>query len=206
MVRWTAFYAVACGFLSTAGYAELQVDEAKASFAFNGVRVEITRNNPDMARFSKVFTGAGAGCGTPCINPMQAAQGVQTIGETEVLGFLVDEVGGNRGLMVDARMPADRAKGHIPGSVSLPHAALVTDTGFKADILTALGAREMDGVFNFADARALLVYDNGPSTEDAEILVRGLLSAGYPPEKIQYYRGGMLAWSMLGFSIYEGDT
>ena len=64
-----------------------------------------------------------------------------------------------------------------------------------------LGARVLNGVYNFSDARELLVYDAGPSSDDAGELVRNLLAAGYPREMIRYYRGGMQVWSVLGFSI-----
>ena len=137
---------------------------------------------------------------------MQVANGVVTFGETEVLQFLVNEVAGNTGLMVDARMPQDRERGFSPGSVSLPHETMAKGNPFKIDILKALGAREFDGTFNFADARALLVYDRGPSSSEAGKLVNNLLEAGYPAAKIKYYRGGMQVWSVLGFSIEEGAS
>ncbi|MGJ8627040.1 MAG: rhodanese-like domain-containing protein [Sulfitobacter sp.] len=129
-----------------------------------------------------------------------------TVGETDVLTFLMDEVAGDKGLMVDARMPADRASGYIPGTVSLPFPTLDAESEFKGDILRVLGARELDGVFNFSDARELLVYDKGPSADDAGQLIKNLLTEGYPREKIRYYRGGMQVWSVLGFSIAEGTS
>jgi rhodanese-related sulfurtransferase len=186
--------------------AQEYLTEAKASFIFNGERVKISRENREIARYAERFAAAGGGCGAPCIVPMQVAEGVKTLAETEVLEFLVKQVAGNAGLMVDARMPAERALGFIPGTVSLPYTTLGPGNDFKKDILRALGAREFDGVFNFTDARKLLVYDNGPSTDDAGTLVRHLLDQGYPPELIHYYRGGMQVWAVLGFSIEEGTS
>ena len=182
------------------------ITEAKASFIFNGERVKISRDNANVSRFTARFAAAGDGCGAPCIAPMQVAEGVATLDETQVLAFLVQEVAGNKGLMVDARMPDDRAAGFIPGTVSLPHTTLEPENSFKNDILRALGAREFDGVFNFTDARELLIYDNGPSTDDAGKLVRNLIALGYPADMIRYYRGGMQVWSVLGFSIEEGTS
>ncbi len=200
--------ALIAGFCLSSGavYAQDTFKEAKASFIFNGERVQIDRANPDAARFVVRFTSGGDACGAACIAPMVVAGGVGTFGENDVLEFLVDKVAGNKGLMVDARMPADRANGYIPGSVSLPFATMSPENEFKDDILIALGARALDGVFNFSDARELLVYDTGPSTDDAGKLVSRLLAAGYPSEKIHYYRGGMQVWSVLGFSIEEGTS
>jgi rhodanese-related sulfurtransferase len=191
---------------ATAVIAQEYVTEAKASFIFNGERIKISRENREVARFAERFAAAGGGCGAPCIAPMQVAAGVQTLDETDVLAFLVTQVAENSGLMVDARMPEDRASGYIPGTVSLPHATLDPKNEFKKDILRALGAREFDGVFNFTDARELLVYDNGPSTDDAGTLIRHLLDEGYPSDLIHYYRGGMQVWAVLGFSIEEGTS
>ncbi len=191
---------------ATFAIAQDRVMEAKASFIFNGQKIEITREatgtSGDVAR----FVSEDASCGGSCVFPMEVAPGVATLGELEVLDFLVGQVAANQGLMIDARSPADRAAGFIPGTVNLPHHTLDADNSFRADILTALGARAFEGVYNFADARQLLIYDNGPSNDDAGRLVRNLLEAGYPAEMIQYYRGGMQAWSVLGFSIQEGTS
>ena len=206
MSRLTAALVAIFCLSSGAVYAQQAFKEASASFIFNGERVQIDRNNPEVARFAARFASSGDACGAACIAPMVVAEGIATYGEPDVLTFLVDKVAGNKGLMVDARMPADRANGYIPGTVSLPFATMSAENEFKDDILKALGAREFDGIFNFADARELLIYDNGPSTDDAGKLVRSLLSQGYPPEKIYYYRGGMQVWSVLGFSIEEGTS
>lgn len=186
--------------------AQEHLTEAKASFIFNGERVRIDRDNPQAAQFALRFAPAGGNCGGPCIAPMVVAEGVETLGEIEVLAFLTNEVAGHTGLMVDARSPGDRARGFIPGTVSLPASTVAPGNAFRDEILQALGARAFDGVFNFADARRLVVYDGGPASDDAAQLVRNLIEAGYPPEMIGYYRGGMQVWSVLGFSIEEGTT
>lgn len=56
------------------------------------------------------------------------------------------------------------------------------------------------------DARQLLVYDNGPISNEAGLLIGHLLDAGYSPEMISYARGGMQVWAVLGFSIEEGSV
>lgn len=206
MFRSSVLCAAALALAASVAGAQEHLTEAKASFIFNGERVKIDRENPNAARHIMQFAAAQGGCGAPCIAPMQVARGVPTLDETAVLAFLVDQVAGNVGLMVDARLPADRALGYIPGTVSLPYATVAPTNSFREDILKALGARAFEGVYNFADARELLIYDQGPSTDDAGKLVRNLLDAGYPVEKLKYYRGGMQVWSVLGFSIEQGNS
>lgn len=206
MPTWTVRAATALILLATAGHAQERLTEAKASFVFNGEQVTIARDNPNAAQRAATFVSSNDACGGPCIAPMQVAEGVETLGESEVLDFLVTQVAGGQGLMVDARAPLDRAAGFIPGSVNLPFNTLELDNSFRDDILQALGARAFDGVFNFTDARSLLVYDNGPSSDEAGRLVANLLQAGYPADMIRYYRGGMQVWSVLGFSIEEGRS
>ena len=201
MTKLTAIGAVACGFFASAAIAQDQAFEAKASFVFNGAQIEISRDTDAAPQQAATFAGISNTCGAPCIVPMQVASGVPTFGETEVLSFLVNEVANSTGLLIDARMPNDRAKGFIPGSVNLPYATMDAGTTFVTEIFTALGARALNGAFNFADAQSLLVYDTGPSSDDAGRLVNNLLAAGYPAEKIKYYRGGMQVWAVLGFSI-----
>lgn len=201
MRKLTAIGAVACGLFASVAFAQDQALEAKASFVFNGEQIQISRDTGTALQHAATFAGVINTCGAPCIVPMEVAQGVPTFGETEVLSFLINEVANATGLLVDARMPNDRARGFIPGSVNLPYATMDSGTSFLTEIFTALGARALDGAFNFADAQSLLVYDTGPSSDDAGRLVNNLLAAGYPSEKIKYYRGGMQVWAVLGFSI-----
>ncbi len=206
MPRWTVGAAIFLLISATAGAAQDRATDVRVSFIFNGERVEIARGSGAADVSPVTFVKSSGTCGGPCVSPMQAGAGVATLGELEVLGFLETDVAGHVGLMVDARAPEDRAKGFIPGTVSLPHLTLDPSNSFHHDILQALGAREFDGVYNFADARTLLVYDDGPSSMDAVQLITHLLTVGYPPEMIRYYRGGMQVWSALGFSIERGRS
>ena len=204
MHRWTAQAAIVLFLAATASSAQERLDALRASFIFDGKRVEISRDNQDALRFVAHFVSASEPCLNACLAPLKAAEEVETVDEAQVLAFLENKVGTNIGLALDARASQDRVAGYIPGSVMLPPQVVAPRNPGRSDVLRALGARDFDGVFNFADAKHLLIYDQGPATDDAGQLVRHLLAAGYPPEKINYYRGGMQVWSVLGFTIEEG--
>ena len=205
---WTAPLAVAFGVFAVTASAPVQAQDApaKASFIFNGAQVRIARENAQAAEFAASFTATDDSCGAACIAPLNVAPGVATLDEPQVLRFMMDEIANNAGLMVDARSVEDRARGFIPGSVSLPHSTVDPKGRFWHEIVKALGATSQGGVIEYSNARALLVYDTGPSTDDAGQLVRNLLAVGYPAEKIKYYRGGMQVWSVLGFNIEKGQS
>lgn len=176
---------------------------AHAEFNFDGAEIIIEPRFAGAASYASAFATLAPECNPYCIVPQVAAVGIETIVETDVLEFLVTGVGKNNGLLVDARMPDARAMGFIPGSVSLPHQTVALDNELRDEILKALGARAFEDVFNFADAQNLVVYDNGPTQNDAGKLISRLLEAGYPSEKIRYYRGGMQVWSVVGLTIQE---
>lgn len=203
MIKRAAFFAAALFAQAATVEAQDYLTTAKAAFNFGGTRVEIGPNATNAATHASRFAAVPASCDPYCVAPQSAAVGIETIIEGQVLDFLVTAVGENTGLLVDARMPEGRALGYIPGSVSLPHETLADENEFRDEILKALGARAFEDVFNFADAQNLVVYDNGPSQNDAGILISHLLEVGYPPEKIRYYRGGMQVWSVVGMTVQE---
>lgn len=200
MSRRTALIAAMVGFIGTS--AAVQAQEARVSFEFNGAVISIDRANREAAQDAAGFITTDTGCGAACIAPLQVAPGVETFADPQVLAFLTDQVARNAGLMVDARTPQDRARGFIPGSVSLPHGTVDPQGQYWADVVAALGAQpRSQGGFDWSRARTLLVYDTGPGSNDAGRLVDHLMAVGYPASKIKYYRGGMQVWSVLGFNI-----
>jgi len=65
----------------------------------------------------------------------------------------------------------------------------------------ALGAEQFQGIFSFDDVLRLVIYDDGPATQEASAFITDMLDAGYPADKIAYYRGGMQVWATLGLTI-----
>ncbi len=174
-----------------------------AVFVVNGQEHMISRSAQiDSARLN-TLAQPPADCPAPCIAPMQAARGVLTLGELDVIAFLSTEVEAGTGLLVDARLPEARGIGFIPASVSIPSLTIAPSNPYRGDILQALGAQEYQGLFNFDQAYKLVIFDSGPSSHLAQTMITDLIEAGYPADKLAYYRGGMQVWSSLGLSVEE---
>ena len=75
------------------------------------------------------------------------------------------------------------------------------DNPYLEDILAALGATKTDGDWDFSEAKSLALYCNGPWCDQSPRAIQGLLKAGYPAEKLFYYRGGMQNWQLLGLTV-----
>jgi rhodanese-related sulfurtransferase len=109
---------------------------------------------------------------------MQAAEGVQTVGEEEVIRHL------EKGLpVVDVRAPGTRHGAGIPGTAAIP----------LSDIVERMD--ELDR------AKPTVFFCNGPQCPQSQKAIHILLEAGYPAEKIWYYRGGMHDWVTLGLPV-----
>ena len=112
------------------------------------------------------------------IRPMVLAPGVRTVGELEVIDHI------RAGLpLVDSRLAHDFVTGTLPGAVSIPHPETHDRIG------------ELDpGV-------ATVMFCNGPQCAATPDAIEQLLAAGYPPQSILYYRGGLHDWVTLGLPL-----
>ena len=194
--------AIACTLMGISGIcaADTLPVTANAVFTFNGQEIVISRASSVDQTTLNALASVSNTCSAPCLSPMIVADGVTTLGEMEVIEFLSSTVQNGDGLLIDARLPEHRALGLIPASVNIPAATLAPANPFRDEILMALGAEKFQGIFNFTDMMTLVVFDGGPATSDAQTLITDLIAAGYPADKISYYRGGMQVWAMLGLS------
>lgn len=175
----------------SAGAQDLAISETISSveFSFNNRFYQISR------------TGDGA-CPPNCIQPQQAAAGVATLGEIELIAFVQTALGQGTGLLIDARLPGDFATGSIPGAVNIPGATLSGTNPYRKEILLALGVRETsNGALDFSGAQSLVLFDRGATSPVAADAVRDLLDAGYPANKLMYYRAGLMGWDALGLTV-----
>ncbi|PVA06296.1 rhodanese-like domain-containing protein [Thalassorhabdomicrobium marinisediminis] len=176
--------------------------KSDSTFTVNDRSFTITRGQvPQMP----VPDTAGP-CPPACLQPLQVAPGVTTIAELELLTFLETTVSAGDGLLLDARDPADFAAASIPGAVNVPRATLSPDNRYRGDILRALGATpDGSGDLDFSTARTLAIYAAGPVSPDAPHTISDLLDAGYPPEKLLFYRGGLQAWQLAALTVQSSQ-
>ena len=164
----------------------------------------IERNPDHNATIPAAFAKTSRPCPPFCVHPMKIADGVETIGELELLDFLEQYVQSGAGMLIDARTPRFFKAGTIPGSVNLPFNLLTpSETNpFMNPILTQLGGvQQSDGTWSFDNAKPMALFCNGPWCGQSPRAIRNLISVGFPPEKLKYYRGGMQNWLMLGLTV-----
>ena len=152
--------------------------------------VEISRIQNPENEVQGEWARTSRACPPFCIQPMNPAEGVTTIGELELLGFLTDpEV-----TVVDSRTPDWFAGGTIPGAVNMPYTEML-------DRLGELGCEiDFDG-WDCAEARPVVLFCNGLWCGQSPTAIRHMVGAGYPAERIFYYRGGMQSWRVLGLTV-----
>ncbi len=182
-----------------------------AQVVHNGKKVKISRNQNNKNTVNAAFAKTSRPCPPFCIQPSTLAPGVETIGETEVIGYLQKMADGDSTiLVVDSRTPDWVKKGTIPGAKNIPWTKLNPAKG--ADPISIMeimekefGVTESEGLLNFSNARTLVMFCNGMWCGQSPNNINNLLKFGYPAHKIKWYRGGMQDWEILGLSTVPGS-
>ena len=189
--------------MATAAQADpvgLTPDVIRKEINFGTHVIVIERNQDPNATIAPEFARTSRACPPFCVAPMVAAPGVETLGELEVVAFLEQKVARGRGVLIDSRLPDFYTKGALPGAVNVPFTALDPANPYRDAILEALGAVRVGDGWDFRAAQDLALYCNGPWCEQSPRAIAHLLGAGYPADKLFYYRGGMQDWLMLGLN------
>ena len=178
---------------------------AKVTVTHQGKKVTIMRNQDVKNTVKPAYSKTSRKCPPFCIQPMQLAPGVETIGETEVLEYLQrKEDGDDSILVIDSRTPDWVERGTIPGAVNIPWTQLnasQSDPFTIEDIMeNRFGARKQEGLWNFSNAKTLVMFCNGMWCGQSPNNIKSLLKFGYPAHRIKWYRGGMQDWEILGLS------
>jgi rhodanese-related sulfurtransferase len=166
--------------------AEVETPDGPAGIS----RIQDTENE-----LSGTWARTSRPCPPFCIQPMNPAPGVTTIGELELIEALQDPAV----TVIDSRTYDWFRGGSIPGAISIPYDQIV-------DRLGELGCEpDFDG-WDCAEAGAVALFCNGSWCGQSPTAIRNMIEAGYPAEKIHYYRGGMQAWRLLGLSVTGDET
>ena len=210
-----------------AGEVGITADLMDITVKHNGKDFKIERDQDITAEVDPTFAKTSRPCPPFCIFPMKIAEGVETVGELEVIDYLKRMNAGENILVIDSRTQDWVSLGVIPGAINLPWTKLNPKKGATTeDIMTimqthfnvtlkedvddiavdeAIVSGDTTTVFNFSKAKTLVMYCNGMWCGQSPNNIKNLLKFGYPAEKIKWYRGGMQNWSNLGLSVVKKD-
>ena len=174
----------------------------------NGQKITIMRNQNLDNSINPAYAKTSRKCPPFCIQPIELAPGVRTIGELEMLHYLKKISDGDKTILViDSRTPDSVARGSIPGSVNIPVDSLDSDktdpVTLRQTMETQLGAKYRNGHWDFSKARTLVLFCNGLWCGQSPRNIKGLLKLGYPAHKLIWYRGGMQDWEAVGLTTIK---
>lgn len=207
ILLWLTIVAV-----NTPGAAPVNIrpDMAKVLVQHAGRTVVVERNSDPEGMIDPDYMMTSRACPPYCIQPMQLAPGVETVGELEVIDYL-QRLGKNTSVLVIDSRDGDwpQRSGVIPGAVLLPwqnlHPAHANAESIADVFLFQFGATRQSGLWNFENAKTLVMYCNGPWCGQSPTNIKQLLALGYPAHKIKWYRGGMQAWKALGLTTVASE-
>ncbi len=156
--------------------------------------VEISRIQDTEHKLDGEWARTSRPCPNFCIQPITPAEGVTTIGELELLEMLQNP----DALVVDSRTRDWFAGGTIPGAISIPYEYVLDELG-------QMGCEpDFDG-WDCTEAKDVALFCNGIWCGQSPTAIRNMIKAGYPADRISYYRGGMQTWRMLGLTVTGSD-
>lgn len=192
----------------------------------DGKEVKITRDQNNGATVDPAFGKTSRPCPPFCIQPMNLGNGVQTIGEVEVIDYAKKMSDGDKNIvLVDSRTPDWVARGTIPSAINIswveltPRKGATTEGIMKVmtnkfgvklkedkddvDVDEAIANGDTSTVFDYSQAKTLIMFCNGMWCGQSPASIEALIKFGYPAEKIKYYRGGMQDWKILGLTTIK---
>jgi rhodanese-related sulfurtransferase len=208
---------------------KLTPEKDSISVKHQGKMVKIERIQDETHVVDDSWGKTSRKCPPFCPQPIYVAPGVNTAGEREVFDFMENFVNKGTGLLIDARVESWHNKGTIPGSINIPFTEFERKTGPELDkIMELLGATprsnvgmldvswdktlrtfgvdpKRQGFWDFNNVKEVMLWCNGPWCGQSPHAINGLLSLGFPAEKIHYYRGGMQMWEIMGLPVIKPE-
>lgn len=154
----------------------------------NGPAV-ISRIQDTANEISGYWARTSRPCPKSCIQKMRPVDGIVPIGELELIDMLCDP----DTLVLDSRTAEWFEDGSIPGAINLPFTEIV-------DRLDELGCRRNSDGWDCTKAVTVALFCNGPWCGQSPTAMRAMVAAGFPPDRIHFYRDGMQGWHMLGLT------
>jgi rhodanese-related sulfurtransferase len=136
------------------------------------------------------------------ISPMKINKDIKTYGELEVIKFIKKAEDNNDLILVDSRLSDWFYKLTIPSAVNIPftHFNPKKQPDEFEDVMDMTNVKIRNGVYDFSDAKTLLLFCNGIWCPQSTWAINNLLKIGYPSSKLIWYRGGMYSWKLLNLT------
>jgi rhodanese-related sulfurtransferase len=136
--------------------------------------------------------------------PMNLDVDLETYGELEVLLTLKEMKTNPNLVLIDSRTKKWFKYRTIPGAINMPFQYFKKRDEFEFEFEFAmkyLGAvKDKEGDYNFDHVKTLVIFCNGPWCSQSPDMIFALMDAGYPSEKLKWYRGGMQDWLSAGMT------
>lgn len=180
----------------------------------DGEQVTVERGHDKDATLPAEFVKTDRTCPPFCIQPISAGEGVETVGEVEVIDYLKRATVGEAVLVIDSRTPEWVMRGTIPGSTNVPwnqidpqQQGMFGDRGssYLQTLMTEqFGATQTeDGAMDFGETKTLVLFCNGIWCGQSRSNIATLVRMGYPTDKLKWYRGGMQDWVSVGMTTVK---
>ncbi len=192
--------------LSSAVHAEVKIAPGLSSFTVmhEGEEVEIKRAQDQEHQIHPLYALTARGMPQP-MHPF-APHPVETLGEREFVDYMMQAQQDDNIMIVDTRTIGWHVRLTIPGAKSYPY-TMMDDAGDRDWALDDFGVvKTGTEEYDFSKAKTLAMFCNGYWCGQTPAMIRKLLEVGYPAEKLKYYRGGMQAWTSLGFTVVGDDA
>ena len=191
-----------CSTGSLAGDVMISKGVKSIDMELNGDKFTIMRNQNAGNKISPLYDTTHRGKPTPMI----LSKGLETVGELEFIDYMKRAQKDETIVIVDTRKPGWYERLRIPGAINIPFTDFKTKEGAVDAMEDELNVKVSDnGALDFSEAKTIVAYCNGYWCGQTPAMIKNvkysLLKMGYPASKIKYYRGGMQAWTSLGFTV-----
>ena len=154
---------------------------------------------PESCKSTYVHTVGGH------ILPMYIDEEITTYGELEVLAFMKQMQTDDSMMLIDACKEEFYNYRTIPGAVNMPFNHFKERMSFEFEFeqhmkTLSVFINEQDESFDFSKAKMITIFCNGPWCSLSVAMIEALLEIGYPPENINWYRGGIQEWLSTGMT------
>lgn len=139
------------------------------------------------------------------LQPIKLHDEVETYGELETLAFIKEMQSNDNLLLIDSRKEKWFVYMTIPSAINMPYYYFSERKTHEFEFEHALkymGVKIFDQKrhYDFENAKILLIFCNGAWCSQSPMMIHALVEAGYPEEKIKWYRGGMQSWVAAGMT------